>query len=385
MRIAYVCTDPGVPVFGCKGASVHVQAVVTALLRRGAEVHLITARTGGEVPADLAGVQVHEITRARRTDPAEREIACQQADAEVTGILDQLHAAGPLDLVYERYSLWGRAASAWASAAGVPHLLEVNAPLVSEQARHRVLVDRAGADAVAAAAISATTAALCVSDPVADWARGYAADPARVHTLANGVDTTRITPAPMAAEDEATFTVGFVGTLKPWHGLPTLLEALALMLADDPSYRLLLVGDGPQREVLQTLADRLGISAAIELTGAVEPVAIPAQLHRMQVAVAPYPAGGDFYFSPLKLQEYLAAGLPTVASAVGNLPAVLGHGRLGVLVEPEEPRKLADAITALRQDPLRRRRLGLAGRAEVVAHHDWTAVVERGLALVGRS
>ena len=217
------------------------------------------------------------------------------------------------------------------------------------------------------------------------WGRGYAADPARVHTLANGVDTTRITPAPMAAEDEATFTVGFVGTLKPWHGLPTLLEAMALMLADDPSYRLLLVGDGPQREVLQTQADRLGISAAIELTGAVEPVAIPAQLHRMQVAVAPYPAGGDFYFSPLKLQEYLAAGLPTVASAVGNLPAVLGHGRLGVLVEPEEPRKLADAITALRQDLLRRRRLGLAGRAEVVAHHDWTAVVERGLALVGRS
>lgn len=383
MRIAYVCTDPGVPVFGRKGASVHVQAVITALLRRGDEVHLVTARTGGQAPPELAGVQVHEITRAGHSDPGEREVACQRADAEVTGILDQLHAAGPLDLVYERYSLWGRSASVWSRAAEVAHLLEVNAPLVTEQSEHRVLVDRAGAEAVAASAISATTAALCVSDQVADWARGYAADPARVHTVANGVDTTRVTPAPV--EDGETFTIGFVGTLKPWHGLPTLLAAHALMLADDPSYRLLLVGDGPQREALQDQADRLGISAQVELTGAVDPAEIPRHLHRMQVAVAPYPAAADFYFSPLKLYEYLAAGLPTVASMVGNLPDLLGQGRLGVLVEPEEPRKLADAITALRHDPQRRRRLGQAGRDDVVRHHDWTAVVDRALSLVWRS
>ena len=382
MRIAYVCTDPGVPVFGRKGASVHVQAVLTALLRRGGEVHLITARTGGTPPPELAGVQVHEITRARHTDPGEREVACQQADAEVADILDRLHRAQGLDLVYERYALWGRSASAWSRAAGLPHLLEVNAPLVTEQAKHRVLVDRAGAEAVAAAAISATTAALCVSDQVADWARGYADDPTRVHTVANGVDTTRITPAPMA--DGSTFTVGFVGTLKPWHGVETLLEAVALMLADDPSYRLLLVGDGPQRAALQDLADRLGIAAQTELTGALDPVAIPDQLHRMHVAVAPYPAAADFYFSPLKMYEYLAAGLPTVASMVGNLPDLLGQGRLGVLVEPEEPRKLADAITALRQDPQRRRRLGQAGRDDVVRHHDWTAVVDRALSFAWR-
>ncbi|WP_147918938.1 glycosyltransferase family 4 protein [Ruania zhangjianzhongii] len=383
MRIAYVCSDPGVPVFGRKGASVHVQAVITALLRRGAEVHLICARTSGEAPPELAGVQVHQITRARHSDPGEREAACQRADTEVIDILDRLHEAGPLDLVYERYSLWGRSASLWSRAAGLPHLLEVNAPLVSEQALHRVLVDRAGAEAVAASAMSATTAALCVSDQVADWARGFAADPTRVHTVANGVDTTRITPAP--TDETPTFTVGFVGTLKPWHGVPTLLDALALMLADDPSYRLLLVGEGPQREALQQQADRLGITDQVELTGALDPAAIPAQLHRMHVAVAPYPAGEDFYFSPLKLYEYLAAGLPTVASMVGNLPDLLGQGRLGVLVEPEEPRKLADAITALRHDPARRRQLGDAGRQEVVAQHDWSAVVDRALSFAWRS
>ncbi|WP_022917783.1 glycosyltransferase family 4 protein [Ruania albidiflava] len=383
MTVAYVCTDPGVPVFGRKGASVHVQAVLAALQRRGEQVQLITARTGGPVPPQLADLPLHQVSRARQTDPAAREVATQQADAEVTQVLDHLHASAGVDLVYERYSLWGRAASAWARDHQVPHLLEVNAPLVAEQAEHRVLVDRAGAESVAAAALSATTAALCVSDPVADWARRHATDPARVHILANGVDTTRITPGPPPPSEP--FTIGFVGTLKPWHGLPILLDALALVLADDPGYRLLLVGDGPEREALVARAEQLGIVDAIEATGALDPADIPSQLHRMHVAVAPYPADGDFYFSPLKLYEYLAAGLPTVASAVGTLPDLLDHGRLGVLVEPGQPRKLADAITALRQDPERRHHLGQTGRQEMVRHHDWTGVVDRALSLARRS
>ncbi|MDP9444910.1 MAG: glycosyltransferase family 1 protein, partial [Actinomycetota bacterium] len=55
MRVVYVCTDPGVPVFGRKGASVHVQAVLRVLLAAGAEVHLVATRLGGPVPADLVG------------------------------------------------------------------------------------------------------------------------------------------------------------------------------------------------------------------------------------------------------------------------------------------------------------------------------------------
>ncbi len=384
MRIAYVCTDPGIPVYGRKGASVHVQAVVTALRRRGDEVHLITPRRGGDAPAELAAVDVHELTRARRDDPAEREIATRRADAGAADILDRLHRDQPLDLIYERYALWGETASAWSRRNGVPHLLEVNAPLVQEQARHRVLVDRAGAERVATAAISSATAVLCVSDAVADWARGYTADPGRVHTVPNGVDTTRITPAPVEV-DPGTFTIGFVGTLKPWHGTETLLEAAALLVAEDPSYRLLLVGDGPQADALRTRANELGIADQVEMTGAVEPARMPAQLHRMHVAVAPYPVLDDFYFSPLKVYEYLAAGLPVVASRVGDLPATLGDGRLGVLVEPEQPRKLADAIAALRHDPERRERLASDGRERAVRRHDWSTVVATALRLAGRS
>ncbi|TDE94771.1 glycosyltransferase family 1 protein [Occultella glacieicola] len=386
-RVAYVTTDPGISVFGRKGASVHVRAVIRVLAAAGAEVHLITPRTDGEPPADLRGVTVHllpEVSGADGADRTDRERAARHSDAAVASVLDRLHATGPLDLVYERYALWGRTATAWAQEKGVRAVLEVNAPLVAEASRHRGLVDIAGAERVASDAIGRADAVVCVTDPVADWARDRTHAPERVHTVANGVDTRAITPAgrPVTAADATTFTVGFVGTLKPWHGVDVLIDALALLLRRDPSYRLLLVGHGPQAQALADRAGHLGIDRAIEATGAVDAAEMPALLHRMDVATAPYPELADFYFSPLKVYEYLAAGLPVVASRIGGLPALLGDGRLGTLVDPGDARALADAIADLRADATRRADLGRLG-PENMAANDWSRVVERILDLVG--
>ena len=68
-RVAYVCADPGIPVFGCKGASVHVQEVIRALRRAGAEVHLYAARRGGEAPPDLVDLPL-SLVPAPRPAPA---------------------------------------------------------------------------------------------------------------------------------------------------------------------------------------------------------------------------------------------------------------------------------------------------------------------------
>jgi glycosyltransferase involved in cell wall biosynthesis len=382
MRVAYVCSDPGVPVLGRKGASVHAQAILRVLVERGAEVHLVAVRTGGPLPVGLERVRVHGLPPVGGP-AAERERAAQSADAAAARVLDDI---GELDLVYERYSLWGRTATAWAGAAGIPVVLEVNAPLVQEQAAHRVLVDRDAAEDVAVAALSAATVVACVSPSVAAWARGRSSRPGRVHVLPNGVDVSRVRPGSRAVVSAAAapFTIGFVGTLKPWHGVATLMDALALLDARSPGeYRVLLVGDGPEAGALRRQADLAGITYLVEHAGAVDPVAVHQMLHRMDVAVAPYPRLEDFYFSPLKIYEYLAAGLPVVASAVGNLPGLLQHGALGSLVEPGRADELAAAIAGLRADPVRRAQLRAAGRAAAVQFHTWDGVVDRVLTLVG--
>ncbi|MFC8921030.1 glycosyltransferase family 4 protein [Cellulosimicrobium sp. NPDC057127] len=387
MRVAYVSTDPGVPVFGRKGSSVHVQALLRVLVRAGVTVHLVTVRPGDDVPADLlAGpgrVVVHPVPVVPTRTTAEREIALRAADALVGPVLDALAADGRLDLVYERYSLWGTAATAWARRSGTPSVLEVNAPLPAEQARHRELVDAESAERCARAAIGAAGTVVAVSGPVARWAAERATDPARVHVLPNGVDTARVTPA---HRPDGRFTVAFVGTLKPWHGLDVLLDAFALVLPRVPRARLLVVGDGPQAAAVDDRVRGLGLGDVVERTGAVAPSDVPALLHRADVGVAPYPALDDFYFSPLKAYEYLAAGLPVVASAIGELPAALtgaDGAPLGLLVPPGDAAALADALVALAADPARRATLGTRAREAAVARHDWTVVVGRALDLAG--
>ncbi|MGH3813045.1 MAG: glycosyltransferase family 4 protein, partial [Pseudonocardiaceae bacterium] len=383
MRIAYVCTDPGVPVFGRKGASVHAQSVLRTLVARGDEVHLLTVRTGGDPPADLRRVRLHAVPRASAADPPTREVSAQQADARVGGLLSHLHAQRRLDLVYERYSLWGRTAMAWAAEHDVASALEVNAPLVEEQAAHRVLVDRLRAEQIAVQVMSTAGAVLCVSEAVAAWARQHTADTRNVHTLPNGVDTIRVHPSsrPLTPPTGTPFTVGFVGTLKPWHGVDTLADAFAQLASVDPTYRLLIVGDGPLAGSLRTQLEQAGVSAQVEMTGALEPHAVPAMLHRMDIATAPYPQLDDFYFSPLKVYEYLAAGVPIVASRVGDLPNLLDHGELGVLVEAGDPIALATALATLRANPEHRAQLSRDGRHRAVERHDWSQIVRVALSL----
>lgn len=376
MHIAYVCADPGVPVFGTKGSSVHVQSVIAALLRRRARVVLFAARFDGAPPPELAGVVCHALPRSPKGAPEAREAALLGANADLAVALER---EGPFDLIYERYSLWSYAGMEHALAWSLPGLLEVNAPLIEEQARHRVLIDRAGAERAAWRAFAAASALLAVSDGVADYLRANPAAHGRVAVVPNGVDPRRF--APRLRQDDEPYTIGFVGTLKPWHGLEVLLAAFALLRKRVPSARLLIVGDGPEREALERQAAALGLAASVTFTGAVAPAAIPDLLGQMDVATAPYPDAGRCYFSPLKLYEYMAAGLPVVASRVGQVATTVDHGRSGLLCPPGDAEALAAALVQLHADPALRARLGETARTVVIEHHTWDAVAARILEL----
>jgi glycosyltransferase involved in cell wall biosynthesis len=103
----------------------------------------------------------------------------------------------------------------------------------------------------------------------------------------------------------------------------------------------------------------------------------------MDAAVAPYPDLTPFYFSPLKVFEYMAAGLPVVASRVGQLSSLIEDGWNGLLCPPGDPAALAASLDRLRQDPALRARLGQTARTAVLAHNSWDSVAQRSLSLAG--
>ena len=382
MRIAYICCDPGIPVFGTKGASVHIQEVVRELRSIGHEVALYAVRSGKHVPDDLTDLELHLETVAD-VEPAERE----QAQAHAAERIVSRVIADGADLVYERYSLFSTALADITAATGVPGILEVNAPLIDEQRRHRSLVDAPGAAQVLHRQVAAARATVCVSDPVADWVRRRTTDLPdandvvdRIHTVPNGVSVRRIQPQP---EDPDRVVVTFVGTLKPWHGVADLITAAALARQ---SWSLRIIGDGPEMDSLRAQAGRLGVD--VDFRGAVAPQDVPAHVAGSAIGVAPYPdlgGGEQQYFSPMKVLEYLAAGLAVVASDVGQVPQLLedGSGRHGVLVAPSDPTALAAALDDLAVCPDRRARMGRSGRLLAEQRHSWRRTVARILELAG--
>jgi glycosyltransferase involved in cell wall biosynthesis len=383
MKMAYVCADPGVPVFGPKGCSVHVQAVAGALRAAGVELDLFAARPGGPPPPSLAGLPLRSLPCPDAAESAARERAAFAANGALRAALE---ACGPFDAVYERYSLWSFAGMEYARDAGAAGLLEVNAPLAEEQAEHRELVHRDLAEGVADRAFAAASRLIAVSEPLARWAKRRTGARGRVEVVPNAIDPARFPPkVDPTLRAEGVFTVGFLGSLKPWHGLSILAEAFARLHRHFPASRLLVVGDGPERPAFEDELVRHGVRPRTELTGAVAPHEVPGLLASMDAAVAPYPPQPRFYFSPLKLYEYMAAGLPVVASRIGQVAEAIRHGEDGLLCTPGDADGIAEALGRLAAAPALRARLGAKARRRVLAERTWSAVAERILLLAAES
>ncbi len=372
-RIAYISADPGVPVFGTKGCSVHVQEVIRSLRKQGVEVTLFAQRIGGEAPADLADLPLRKMPKLKKDTVAIREKSALAANEDLKALLE---SDGPFDMVYERYSLWSYAGMEYARENDIPGVLEVNAPLIEEQRKHRTLIHEREARHVATRVTSDASALVAVSDAVGHYLASFPNTEDKIHVVSNGVDTRRFAPRPVRQEAASVepFTVGFVGTLKPWHGVLDLIEGFAILHREAPESRLLIVGDGPERSVIEARLAAHGLNLATHFTGAVHPTEVPGLISSMDVGVAPYPMMDNCYFSPMKAFEYMASGIAFVGSEIGQLGKLVSHGKDGLLYTPGDTRALGEWLIQLYRDEKLRLGLGRAARETVLNAYTWDAV-----------
>jgi glycosyltransferase involved in cell wall biosynthesis len=404
MRIAYLTADFGVPVLGTKGASTHVCGVVRALRRLGHEVLVLTANAGYESQSavDFRLTEVRFGGALREVYEAlTEERLCQRSrlPKDLRNILFSLNLElqGRLilgefrpDVLYERSCLLSTAGVELAGYFGVPLILEVNAPLVLEQQKVRGLSLPTVARAAERLKLTRADHVIVVSSRLREYvtAEGVSAD--CVSVIPNGADPDLFHPRSGFSElrqrlgwhDQ--FVIGFVGSMKPWHGIATLLEALHRLGGPEGSFRLLLVGSGPELPALRQQVERCRLDGCVHMTGDVPHARVPEMLHAMDCVVASYAADADEYFSPVKLFEYMAMGCPVVAARVGQACEVIDHGRTGWLYCPGNPSELADVLAAVSADDARRREVGAAAREQVLARYTWQHNGRRVLAIAER-
>lgn len=380
MKICYLCQDLGIPLDGQKGACAHVRGFIRALKNSGHEVRVVTGGTLTDAGLDVPVVEIPIpalFEGLNRKDNPRMTRALKHLWHNVgveRALADAIDQCRP-DVVYERYSPFGVTGGILCQQKKIRHILEVNALLSQEGNVYRKQALPELFDFLEMNAFKNTNLIVTVSQQLRSMLIDSGVESSKIITITNGVDTQMFKAEGPAMREglKEKMIIGFVGSLKPWHGLDMLADAFR-QLACDPRYHLLIVGDGPLRRIFDALDKEL--PGRVTVTGGISHNDVPPYIRAMDIAVAPYPKMEQFYFSPLKVLEYMATGRAVVASRIGQLNELVRHGESGWLVEPGDVCAFIEAIRTLAENDHLRYSLGKQAAFEVQENHTWRQRVE---------
>jgi glycosyltransferase involved in cell wall biosynthesis len=348
------------------GIQTQVLQLGRKLVERGVEVHVLTRHLpGSSREEELDGVRVHRVGNGdapRGVRAATYLLGALEALRSMRHRIDLLHA----------HQLFAPTAVAMVGRALARKPLLINPHNHTEVAH---LERHAPGRLLLAAARATSHAFISICRPVREELERIGVEPERIHDIPNGVDTERFRPASAADRLELRRALGlpagplviYAGRLARVKGLDVLLHAWP---AVDAGAHLCIVGDGEEGVALRAQASGL---RGIRFHGALTDVA--PLLRAADVCVLPSRGEG----LPVALLEAMSSGLAVVATAVGGVPEAIEDGKTGLLVPPEAPHALAEAL---------RRALGPAAaglgqlaRARALQSYSVDAVADRVLDL----
>ncbi len=287
------------------------------------------------------------------------------------------------EAILTRYKLYD-ISSAWvARRFRIPLVLWVHSPAAFEQREYlREFLRVPGlAERVEGQFIRAADRVLVVSEELKRYFLGPAAGVhgERLEVIPNGVNPEKFTPSIDGQPVRSQFpcpepvVLGFVGSFSAWHGMKSLKSLMTFALSEYPNTCFLLVGEGPHRGQIESFVRSGGWDPRrVLFTGQADHSGIPRYLSATDICLLPYDQEKEkFYFSPLKLFEYLACGKPVFASRRGQIEEVIQDGHNGVLYSPENPEEALSRLRTLIEDAAFRKKLGEAARRTVLDRYTW--------------
>jgi glycosyltransferase involved in cell wall biosynthesis len=406
MKIAYICSDADIQILGHHGCSVHIREFTGALVDAGHDVFIICRWLGDDTDPGIAPrARVYHlkpqgmnqsIWDAINNDPfTEQTFLDRDVGSMLWNTWLQVDGARILekekpDFIYERYSLFGFGGKELSLKFDIPLILELNSPLCDQQEGYYKFPFISSAREMEPRIICSADAVVALTDWLSEWALSMGVVRERISVLPDAVsepifgdvisgETVRRKHDLLDHE-----VVGFVGSFHKWHDISGLIDGFCQLYESNPDRRLLLVGDGHDRKKLEAKVADLGLTAAVIFTGKVAHEAVPQYMAAMDVAVVPYQPIEDFFFSPMKLFESMAVGIPTVAADLGQISQVVRNLETGILYPPGDNVMLAQAIDSLLLDKKLAAEIGAAARQYVLQNHTWGQVTSEVVKIAQR-
>ncbi len=382
MNILYVALKESLP--GSHGGAVHVTEVAQQLARRGHDMTVVVQQKAGQSTREKMGG--FDLIRVR----ARSNFLLWQLEPRIRQVIAETKP----DVVMERYYNFSGAALRVAQRAHIPSLLEVNAPMLDPRGSKKYVADklmlgwmtRRAREQAAFAKRIVTPLAATVPFPELrgkvreiPWGANVELfDRARLSEKEMG--DRRLVPSIVEGvqiNPSGKRVVVFLGSFRPWHGVREFVHVAQEILKTRADILFLMIGSGELLEETRENVARANLREKIILTGAVDYARVPYYLAVSDVGVAPFntqvhpPLRVGFYWSPLKVHEYMAMGLPVVTIDVAGLNTIVREGQEGLLYPENDLEKMRAAILKLVDDAALAKRLGDAGRARVVEHFSW--------------
>lgn len=390
--LLYLCTDPGIPLFGCKGSSTHVREMARAFAALGREVWLaVSGRVDGsppDFPCRIVPLPVPSGRSARWLGYDGRHwLGSRRATRR---LMRQMVEVEHYD-IYERYSLYAATGEALARRFGLRRVVEVNAFLSEESrgrlhfpGRARAVERRLLGDAPALTAISVVMRDRLVEElgvpPVRIQVSPMAIDPDRFHPGVRPFPEARPLCGPGAGE--AGFVVGYVGSFNHYHRPGWLIDLAEALEAKGIRATLVVIG-GPSQKVERHRAEarERGVAGRIRYLGELAHEALPAWMAAFDLAVVP---GAAPQSSPTKIIEAAAVGVPQVVPDTRPIRYLLEGLGDWAFFPPEDRVAFGERVAGVLERLSERRQEARSLAPQVAARHSWSSRAREILFLFDR-
>ncbi len=273
--------------------------------------------------------------------------------------------------------------SMWlAKRMGIPVVLEADSPVTYElRTFHKEYWTLPGVlDGIEKYNLRHADAAVVVSNVLAEYFMQRQPRQNGYVVITNGADIERFHPQISGDAVRKTYSlyndivIGFIGSFHRWHGVENLIALLKPVLERNAGVKFLLVGEGgPLKPTLEAYIREHALQDRVILTGHVPHDRVPEHIAAMDIVLAPYPKLPFFYYSPVKVYEYMACGKCVVASRLGQIAEAIDNERSGFLVEPGDINGYLSALQTLIDNAALRKKIGEAAAQQARTHYSWAA------------